>query len=231
MIKGQKKIAAVETGFTLIEVMITIMIFSLVMVMLYSSFRAFLFSSAKIKQEVVNREKTAALSRRIHQDFESVFMVQRPRYKVPEFDSEPDPFRLVGIQENLDQKMVSVVYFASLAHVDIKGDGRAGVARIAYYLKANDENTFDLYRFDELYPFGEQIKSCKDPVLFSGLLGFEILYTDMEGETHLSWDSESKDSELSFPESMTFKLITGTESSPESIEITMILPVGRPGVD
>ncbi|MBU1195803.1 MAG: prepilin-type N-terminal cleavage/methylation domain-containing protein [Proteobacteria bacterium] len=216
-----------QKGFTLLEVMITIMVFSLVMVMLYSSFRAFLSSSGKIKTQVLSREKTAAFSRRIHQDLESVFIVSKPRYAVPEFNSEPDDFRLVGIQENLNQKTVSSVFFASLAHADITGDGRQGVARIAYYLRPNDEESFDLCRFDTLQPFGDQTKTCHDPVLFSGVTDFEITYMDAEGESHLFWDSESKETDLSFPASMTFKLSAGTLSSPESIEITVALPVTR----
>lgn len=216
-----------QNGFTLLEVMIAIMVFSLVMVMLYSSFRAFLFSSGKIKIQVLSREKTAAFSRRIHQDLESVFIVSAPRYTVPEFNSEPDAFRMVGIQENLNQKTVSSVFFASLAHADIMGDGRQGVARIAYYLKPNDEDTFDLCRFDTLQPFEDQIKTCHDPVLFSGVTGFDITYTDAEGESQVFWDSESKETDLSFPTSMTFKLSVGTPSSPESIEITVVLPVKR----
>ncbi len=134
---------------------------------------------------------------------------------------------MVGIQENLNQKTVSSVFFASLAHADIMGDGRQGVARIAYYLKPNDEDTFDLCRFDTLQPFEDQIKTCHDPVLFSGVTGFDITYTDAEGESQVFWDSESKETDLSFPASMTFKLTAGTPSSPESIEITVVLPVKR----
>lgn len=216
-----------KKGFTLIEILVALVILASIMVLLYSSFNAFLISSQRIKEAVLDQEKISVVSRRITQDMEAIFITQPPRYRVPEFDSDPDPYQMIGVQETMNQTTISSIIFTSLAHVDIKTDPRAGVARISYYLKPNDKNSFDLYRSDTLWPYPETAQSCHDFVLCTAVSGFEIIYIDTDGEEHTSWDSDSEDINFSYPKSIEFKLMTGSGDNLRSFAVIIDLLTGR----
>lgn len=70
-------------GFTLVEILIVILIFSVVIATLFSSFKAFLLSSENVKEVVAHSEKITNIFKRINLDFESIFILQPPRYKKP----------------------------------------------------------------------------------------------------------------------------------------------------
>lgn len=211
-----------NSAFTLIELLITILIFLIVMTVLLSSFNAFMISSKVVRENVQNSEKISSINKRIQLDFESVFIIHPPRYKIPAFNSDPDPYRFAGEEITLGQQVVSIIEFASTAHVQNGQNQRKGVARIAYYPRENDDETFNLYRADSLSPFPDDMESCSDPVLVKGLTGFEILYTDFEGREYKHWDSDDEEFSFTTPKSLKIKLTFGTREPRQ----TTIIPIG-----
>lgn len=99
-------------GFTLVEVLIAILIFSLIMTVLFSSFKAFVLSSEAVKESVAQNEDIRTVFGRIRMDLEAVYIQQIPRYKKPKFNSEPDPYRFAGKEDGFS--------FASFAHAGIR---------------------------------------------------------------------------------------------------------------
>ena len=199
-----------STGFTLLEILIAVLIFAIVIATLFSSFKAFMISSEGVKEDLLQTEKIATVYKRISLDLESIFVLQEPRYSKPEFDSEPDPYGLLGNKETIGQKIVSALEFSSLAHAKTGMDKRAGVARIAYYIRENESNGLDLCRADVLSPFQDAIRSCTDPVLCQNISKFEIIYQDFNKDEYKFWDSESLEFKYAFPSAIDFKIIFGT---------------------
>jgi general secretion pathway protein J len=211
------------TGFTLIEILVTIAIFSVIMLTLFSSLRIFLTSAQIIKKEVNQIEKTAASFRQIETDLKMIFITQPPIYSNPEFDSEPDLYRVEGQESELS--------FTSLCHVDYENRLMDSVVRIVYYLRpGKDQNRFDLCREQEIPPYSDMKKSCTDPILIPDISEIKISYVDHEGEVFDSWDSESQEFGYSSPSAINFAITFYNENGEEkenTIETSISLPVKR----
>ncbi len=201
-------------GFTLLEILVAVLIFAIVIATLFSSFKAFIISSEGVKEDLLRTEKIATVYKRISLDLESIFVLQEPMYSKPEFDSEPDPYGLLGRKETMGQKIISSLEFSSLAHTKTGSDKRSGVARIAYYVRENKNNGLDLCRKDVLSPFQDETsetRSCTDPVLCQNISGFEIIYKDFNNDEYKYWDSESQEFKYSFPSTIDFKIVFKTD--------------------
>ncbi len=210
-------------GFTLIEILIAITIFSIIMLTLFSSFRFFVTSASIIKKEVQQIEKTTLCFKQITTDLQMIFITQPPRYSKPVFDSEPDPYRFEGEESEFS--------FASLCHVDYNNDLIEGVVRIVYYLRAGkNQNTFDLCRKQMLQPYSNIEKSCIDPVVTANVLSVEVSYLDHNGETHNSWNSDSSEVEYRFPVAINIMIEFFNNSQADTgrkVETSIFLPVSR----
>lgn len=213
------------------EILVSVLIFSIIALILFSSFKAFIISSESIKEDVTHSEKIKNVFKRINRDLESLVVLQPPRYKKPEFNSEPDPYRLIGEEVSVGQNMVSSMIFTSLAHAMLGTDNRAGVARIAYYLKENENNTYDLYRADSLPPFPEEVTSCSDPILCNDISGFEVVYTDFKGDEHRYWDSDAQEFKHTFPASIHLKIVFGSGERQQTFETAMGIVSGRAPIE
>jgi general secretion pathway protein J len=164
-------------------------------------------------------------------DLEAVYVVQPPRYQKPEFNTDPDPHGFIGHEQTIGQEPAAFMRFSSLAHVAIGSDQRAGVARIAYYVKENNTHTYDLYRSDTLPPFPQDPKSCTDPVLCKNIKGFEVLYTDHNGDDHKYWDSDSEEFNHTVPAGIHLTLRCGSDEKSRAFDFSVDLAAGREPVE
>ncbi len=220
-----------KRGFTLVEILIAVLIFSVVIATLFSSFKAFIISSENIKEEVAGSEKIRNIFKRISLDLESIVVLQPPRYKKPQFNSDPDPYSFVGKEVRLGQQTASTLVFPSFAHVESGGDQRAGIARIAYYLRENESKGYDLCRADALLPFPEDLESCSDPVLVEDISGFEVVYKDFNGDEYEYWDSEDEVFKYTFPASINLKIIFTVGENQQVFKISIHLISGREPIE
>lgn len=218
-------------GFTLLEVIIAILIFAIIITTLFSSFDAFIISSEGVKKDIIHNEKIRKTFKRIRMDLESLYVLQPPRYQPPQFDSGPDPYRFIGTETTMGQDSVSTMIFTSLAHVNIGADQRSGVARIAYYLKENKTDTYDLYRSDALYPYPEEIESCYDPVLCTDISGFKIIYKNENNDPYETWDSDDKEFQYGFPTSVDISIFFGSGENSRISEFSIDLGTGREPIE
>jgi len=218
-------------GFTLVEVLVSIMIFAILILVLFSSFKAFIISSENLMDEVRYSETIRNIVRRINMDLESLYVLQAPRYKKPEFNSDPDPYRLTGWEAAIGQNVFSSLEFTSIAHAMLGLEQRPGIARMSYYVRENENNTYDLYRADSLWPFPEEVESCSDPILCREISGFEILYMDFNGDEYKYWDSDAKEFGYTFPKSIHVKIVLGSGEKQQIFETSIGLVSGRTSLE
>ncbi len=226
-----KLITEGSPGFTFVEVMVAILIFSVVITTLFSSFQAFIHAGGAVKESIAHTEKISAVFKTMHRDMEGVYVVQLPWYKKPAFNSEPDPFRLTGSEEIVGGQTVSYLVFSSSAHAQTGMDKRNGIAQIFYYTKENDNNTLDLFRGDVLPPYPQEPAGCGDPVLCTGISGFELLYTDKDGEQYRSWDSDAEEFAYAFPVSIEIKIVFGAKEQKTVFQTAVTLMSQRGTVE
>jgi len=221
-----------RAGFTLLEIMVSILIFSVILTTVFASFRTVFFSTDTIDTGLDTYGMVGSCLNRISLDLSGISIAKPPEYAKPEFDSTPDPYRIVGDQSDVSSGDFSRLRLASRSHVPLDGSVHESVAEIVYYV-TNDENEgYSLRRSDRLYPYTPPDEQAGDPVLCENLKSLVITYLDTEGTVHDTWDSESKDTEYATPKAINIVLEVGEEESQSMVFETMVmLPVMREALE
>ncbi len=224
---------AADSGFTLLEILIAVVLLSIVMTALFSSFRAFALSSDKIKNDITRDERIQGALKRIQLDLQGLFVLQEPRYQKPEFNDDPDPFRFICENESIDGHTAATLVFASLAHACTGSDSRSGVARIAYYVKKDKDNKYNLYRADALYPFPDEVQSCADPILCRDITGFEATFTNAGGDEYETWNSDDDEFDYVVPSGVNLKITFAPDSNGQEqvFQTFILIASGRDAIE
>ena len=221
-----------KTGFTLLEIMISIFIFSIIITTVFASYRSVFFSADKIDAGLDLYGMTGSCLNRISLDLSGIAIAQVPEYAKPELDSTPDPYRVVGDRSDLSGADFPRLRLASRSHVPLDGSAHESVAEIIYYVSEDEESGYRLRRSDRLYPYKTPEEQANDPVLCEKLKSLVFTYYDIEGETHDTWDSESKDVAYATPKSINIRLEVGEEDAVSKVFETMVmLPVVREALE
>ena len=218
---------ATAGGFTLLEVLLAIFFFSVIITTIFGAYTGVLSKAAAVEDTLLLNEMAQVCLNRISLDLQSIYVAQPPIYKQPAFDSTPDPYRIVsepsasGIEKGMSLR------FTSRAHVALEPQARTGVAEIFYYIKAIDDDQFDLRRSDRLFfdePFEPQ---AGDPVLCEHIKMLTFGFIDAEGKEHEEWNSESDDFDYATPRAIVVHLEIGTSVENLTFETRVNLPVFR----
>lgn len=215
-------------GFTLMEILVAIVIFSLLMTTLYTSFHAFVDSSRGVTDALDRSRTSRTLVPLLSRDLESVLAIQPPRYKKPEGLSDRDPFYFRGDTTSLLGKSFSRLSLASLSHICLDGTDRDGVCRVTWFVREGEGDTVDLCRLDVLRPDWE--KEANDdcaPILVKNLKEFELVYVDTEGREQSTWDSDTRDSGYQIPAAVMVRILAGDGNDRETVLTRVELMVGR----
>ncbi len=218
-------------GFTLMEILIAVVIFGVLMITLFTAFNSFISSTTAVSRTLTEDERVRSLLELLEMDLTALYITRPPRYIRPETNSDGDPFRFKGTQEDISGITVSRLGFASLNHLSFGTMHHPGVARIVYYARANDEEKIDLCRSDRLRPFDDPGESPCDPVLIRNIQGFELSYVDAEGDEQTDWDSDSSTSGYTVPLSVKIKITLKTQGSSRIIQTEIPLVVSREALE
>ena len=218
-------------GFTLFEILIAIFIFGVVVATVFGSYGA-VFSTAQVVEGGIKRiEMASTCLNRIETDLASLYVLQKPGYSRPGFDSPPDPYRVFGETVGVADGTFGRLRFTSQAHVAFGGDSRAGIAQIVYYVYQNRNGDLLLKRSDTLPPYAEVEENAADPTLCEQVKTLEFSFLDEKGDEHDAWNSESKDNGNATPRAIKIKLETGDDSVSIFLETMVGLPTFRDALD
>jgi general secretion pathway protein J len=183
-----------QDGFTLIEIMIALVITSLVLTMVYSSFSAVMDTRERV-MKASDLDTTARLVlTRLTRELESAFLVKRPEELPPE--SRYTIFE--GSQENVDQRPADRISFTTFAHVKRGVDAdESDQALISYEVEAlpaepGYAEPLALIRREwrRIAPPGEtQFYEPRPIPLAEDIQGFRVRFLDEEGEWVEDWNS------------------------------------------
>ena len=219
-------------GFTLLEIMISIFIFSIIVTTIFASYRSVFFSTDKINAGLDLYGMSGSCLNRISLDISGITIAQPPEYTKPEFDSTPDPYRVVGDQSELSGAEFPRLRLTSRSHVPLDGSVHESVAEIVYYVSEDEENGYLLRRSDRLYPYTTPEEQAGDPVLCEKLKSLVFTYFDKEGAEYDTWDSESESTDYATPKAINIFLEVGEEDSVSMVFETMVmLPVVREAIE
>lgn len=215
-------------GFTLVEILAALFIFSVLLTTLFGSFRMLTSSSSALSGGTLQIEMAQGCMTRIATDVESIFVNLPPSYKQPETGESPDPYRVVGDASYSGGETFARLRFTSLAHVPIgRYQQSEGVAEITYYVTLLDTGEYVLRRSDCLYPYEEFIEKSVDPILCRNVRDFSVTYYDSEGNDTETWNSETSEFNFSTPHSIEISLKIGDEDAPISFITRIYIPAYR----
>ncbi|MBF0302112.1 MAG: type II secretion system protein [Desulfamplus sp.] len=242
---GKLSISKNHSAFTLLEILVAVMIFGIIMLTIFSSFRAFLVSSKIIKAEIAASEVSTSITNIIFRDFLALRISLPPEYSKQRstspitgssstisdsstlgssIESDIDKFRFIGDETTEDRIGFSRIRFASLAHISFKN---SGVARIVYYARPNEEQGVDLCRSDTLNRFDDTEGTECDPVICKNISRFKVTYLDIEGDEHLEWNSESDTYSYGTPVAITIEIDFQIMDSVHTFSTSISMPLFR----
>lgn len=219
-------------GFTLLEIMIAIFMFSIIVTTLFASYRSVFFSTDRVHASLELNGMAGSCLDRISRDLNAVTITPSSVYSKPDFDSEPDPYRIVGDWSDLPGVEMPRLRLVSRAHVPLDGSLADGVTEIIYYITEEEDGSYALRRSDLLFPYNAPESETRHPVICRKVKSLVITYYDQEGEEHETWDSESESEAYATPTAINILLEIGDpDSVPLTVETRVSLPVRRLGIE
>jgi len=216
-----------DTGFTLLEILIAIFIFSVIVTTIFASYNSIFSNSETIDRGITTYEMAKNCLSRMAIDLKSIHVSLPPEYVHPDFDDPPDPFRIVGENFFIESTSFPKVRFTSLAHLPLGKNKHEGIAEIVYYVQAADDGHFLLKRSDNLYLFQLFEEKASDPVLCENIKTLTFKYYDQEGTEYDLWDSDAEEFGYATPRAIGIKLELGSGSDSKLFETMVTLPVCR----
>jgi general secretion pathway protein J len=220
-----------KRGFTLVELMLAMLILGLVVTTVLVSYNSVFSTTQELEVSSDIYEMAKNCLRRITLDLESIYIAQPPIYRKPEFDDEPDDFRIEGLAEDASGTGFARLRFASRAHLPLENSQRRGIAEIVYYVQTKEGGSQVLKRSDNLYPYPEFEEKGTDPILCEHVKSLAFTFLDEEGSDNDSWDSESDSFEYATPRAIGIELELGDETRSHKFKTLVHLPVYRQNME
>jgi general secretion pathway protein J len=201
-------------GFTLLEILLAIFIFSIVVTTIFGSFNAVFSSADAIHQGTNLYEMGKNCMARMVADLQEIYVTRSPLYAKPGFNDPPEPYRVFGDSSYTGNGSFSRMRFTSFAHLPFGENRQEGIAEIIYYVALTRDGDAVLRRADTLFPY-ERFKDNRldekgsDPILCEGVKSLKFTYLDDEGAEHEYWNSESDEFDHAAPRAVKITLEIG----------------------
>jgi len=218
-----------DCGFTLMELMVALVLFSFVMVMLFSSFNSFISTGQSIAHGVDYNERARDAFRRILDDLTDMYVPESRIISVQSSidDQDVDTFQMAGSESSVGGTTFSTLEFACLSGLQMGRIRPSGVVRVTYYVRKNSRELFDLCRAERPIGSDRDTDPCLDPVLVENITGFTIDFVDAKLNEHQDWDAD-KDTDsdgVSLPCVLNIGLTLKSENKEKIYETSVVLPV------
>jgi general secretion pathway protein J len=222
-----KNPAGQNSGFTLLELLIAIFLFSILTTTLFVSYRTLFVDTDDFESGITHYEMAQACLARITTDLRSIHVNLPPLYAKPGIDSPPGNYRVVGETDFTGGSAFGRLRFTSTAHLAPGKSNLSGIAEIRYYVHSGDEDQFVLRRSDTLYPYPPFEESNSDPVLCENVKAFQFTFYDDSGVEHETWNSESADFKYATPVAIGVELEVGDEHTSRFFKTRIALTINR----
>jgi prepilin-type N-terminal cleavage/methylation domain-containing protein len=201
-------------GFTLAELLIAIVIFSLVVSMTYAAFN----TTFRVIEDASSNSKYAERARitlsRITEDLESLYIGEKVIFE--------------GKENFYGEMRGDSLSFTSRAHLIFHKDAEpAGYATISYSVEESaDQEGLRLFRRDLAYLPGQQDEEEKGFLLCDGLQEVSFTYIDDNGAEQENWDAElrKENEEKEIPRAVQVKISFPDENKEgESMSVSTLI--------
>ncbi|NDY70866.1 prepilin-type cleavage/methylation domain-containing protein [Desulfobacter hydrogenophilus] len=225
------QVSRTDYGFTLMELMVALVIFSFVMVMLFSSFNSFISTGQSIAHGVDYNERARDAFRRILDDLTNLYVPESRIISVQNSldGQDVDTFQMTGSESSVGTETFSTLEFVCLSGLQTGRRRPSSVVRVTYYVRKNSRELFDLCRAERPIGSDRDTDPCLDPVLAENITRFTIDFVDAKLNEHQDWDGD-KDTNtdrdgVSLPCVLNIGLTLKSENKEKIYETAVVLPV------
>lgn len=217
-----------RSGFTLMEIVAAIFIFSIVIGLVMGSFEGVFSNADHLNAMTDLQEMGNACLNRVTTDLQAIHVTDYPRYHKPDIDDKPDLYHVLGSDEASAGEGTPLLRFASLAHLAMSHEPREGIAEIVYYLQQSGRDNVVLRRADHLYPYPEEFEpNTTDPIMCEKVRSLEFTYFPVQGDPRKKWDSQRVDDDYATPRRIGIILEIGDKDAPLRFTTQVTLPMFR----
>jgi general secretion pathway protein J len=206
-------------GFTLLEVLIAMFIFSVVLSTLYTVYTGTFRNIEETESQADLYQMARIVLERMTEDLESVYIAPRKEDSKEE-DEVDQPTRFVGTMTETEGRRLDTLRFASKAHIFFDAEEPyAGTAEIVYYIREDSEKeSFTLYRSDKANLGQGQSEETGTGgwILCDRLHALRFIYYDEEGVAYDGWDSTGETFKDKLPSGVSIVLELANGINPES---------------
>ena len=198
-----------QSGFTLFELLVAIVIFALVVSTIYASATG----SFRVVGETESRAEIYRMARiameRMLEDLESVYVKELPSEGEPVADTLAVK-SFVGEDKEIDGRSADSLRFTSRAHANLGGQEKdPGAVEIVYYVRESEGGEgFVLYRSDR--PIFQAPWSSEEDtgglVLCERLRSVDFTFHGEDDEIQDYWDSDAQEQKGALPRMVTLSL-------------------------
>jgi len=208
-----------KEGFTLMEIMLALFIFSIVLSIIYTAYTGTFRNIDEVESQSEIYQMARITLERMKEDLESVYL--SPRTDEQEFEEEGFwGTGFLGKADEIDGRSADTLHFLSTAHLVFDEDDKeAGVAQIAYDVRESeeDEEGFTLYRSDKSeFEQGIEEDEGTGLVLCEGIYALGLIYWDEKGRDYDDWDSTEVEGRSRLPVRASIVLEFVNEANPEA---------------
>ena len=226
--------AKTRKGFTLLEILLAMFIFTIVLSTLYTAYTGTFRNVDETESQAdIYRMARIALER-IIEDLESAYMPPHAAGPTTE-EKSPQSVAFVGETALISDRSADTLLFHSRAHLVFdEEEVDATAARIVYDVRQSeeDEEVFVLYRTDTPgFEEGPE-QGTGGLILCDSLHGVDFIYYDDEGREHDGWDSTNEEFKDSLPTMVSVILQFVNTRNPEAplkFASSVVLPMAGEG--
>lgn len=217
-----------SSGFTLMEILISVVMMGIIMLSVYGSYRAIAGASTRSRLLMQYQEQVMISLNRISADLQS--MTIRQMAVLPSDKSLPekrDLFQPVFGTRPEAGPDGSVLHFMSSAAIPLTPQQKKGLVSIDYYLDTHVKTAQTLRRMQQFYPFSAIEPSSDDPVLCESVKALKWTFYDSTGQARDDWNPESEDSDNVIPAAIGIRIVVGDDQI-QAVGSTLIpLPIQK----
>ena len=228
---------ALSSGFTLMEILVAVVIFSILMLTIFTSFQAFVAASRHIEAAVSGDEALGPSLAVITRDLSAIHVSLPPRYARPDTRSALDPFQVVGEESPSGGDRFSRLRFVTRGLLTALGKGATQMVQVIYYVRADDRGHMNLYRSETLPPWEAQAEKSCDPVVVRDIAAFEVTFRNGDDDIFSHWDSDAAAFDWATPRAVGIFIQLRADASSgasametasgSTVATTVVLPVFR----
>jgi general secretion pathway protein J len=218
-------------GFTLMEILMAMFIFTLVLSMLYISYTGTVRNMEEVESQSALYGMARIAIERMMDDLASAYVSPWPQNAASQEDYIPAT-GFIGEDSKINGKNADTLRFQARAHMVFSAEGEDnGATEITYYVTENkEEESFTLYRSDTPLFEETQEEGAGGWILCDGVYAINFTYYDEKGEVYDDWDSTKETFKGRLPVMVSIELWFINRSDPESylrFKTSVALPMAR----